>query len=68
MAKHLGILAWRIAWTEKPGGLQSMGSQGLDTTERLNHHLALYSRNQHNSVKQLSSNYFFFFLKIIIKK
>ena len=24
MATHLSILAWRIAWTEKPGGLQSM--------------------------------------------
>ena len=22
-----GILAWRITWTEEPGGLQSMGSQ-----------------------------------------
>ena len=27
MATHPRILAWRIAWTEKPGGLQSMGSQ-----------------------------------------
>ena len=26
------ILAWRIPWTEKPGGLQSMGSQESDTT------------------------------------
>ena len=26
MATHLSILAWRIAWTEEPGGLQSMGS------------------------------------------
>ena len=24
---HSGILAWRILWTEEPGGLQSMGSQ-----------------------------------------
>jgi len=24
---HSSILAWRIAWTEKPGGVQSMGSQ-----------------------------------------
>ena len=27
MATHLSILAWRILWTEKPGRLQSMGSQ-----------------------------------------
>ena len=24
---HSNILAWRIPWTEEPGGLQSMGSQ-----------------------------------------
>ena len=27
MATHCSILAWRIPWTEDPGGLQSMGSQ-----------------------------------------
>ena len=27
MAIHCSILAWRIPWTEEPGGLQSMGSQ-----------------------------------------
>ena len=27
MATHSSILAWRSPWTEKPGGLQSMGSQ-----------------------------------------
>ena len=26
MASHSSILAWRIPWTEEPGGLQSMGS------------------------------------------
>ena len=26
MAAHSGTLAWEIPWTEKPGGLQSMGS------------------------------------------
>ena len=26
-ATHFSILAWRIPWTEEPGGLQSMGSQ-----------------------------------------
>ena len=26
MATHSRILAWRIPWTEEPGGLQSMGS------------------------------------------
>ena len=27
MATYSSILAWRIAWTEESGGLQSMGSQ-----------------------------------------
>ena len=31
MATHSSVLAWRIPWTEEPGGLQSMGSQS-DTT------------------------------------
>ena len=34
MATHSSILDWRIPWTEEPGGLQSMGSQRVDTTER----------------------------------
>ena len=36
MATHSSILAWRIPWTEEPGGLQSMKSQrvGHDRTTR----------------------------------
>ena len=26
MATHSSVLAWKISWTEEPGGLQSMGS------------------------------------------
>jgi len=29
MATHSSILVWRIPWTEEPGRLQSMGSQGV---------------------------------------
>ena len=29
MAAHSSVLAWRIPWTEEPGRLQSMGSQGV---------------------------------------
>ena len=32
MVTHSSILAWEIPWTEEPGGLQSLGSQELDTT------------------------------------
>ena len=29
MTTHSSILAWRIPWTEEPGGLQSMGSKRI---------------------------------------
>ena len=32
MTIHSSILAWEIPWTEKSGGLQSIGSQELDMT------------------------------------
>ena len=32
MATHYSVLAWRLPWTEEPGGLQSMGSKESDTT------------------------------------
>ena len=32
MAAHSSILAWRIPWTEEPGGLQSRGRTESDTT------------------------------------
>ena len=33
MAAHSSILAWRIPWTEEPGGLWSIESQESDRTE-----------------------------------
>ena len=35
MATHSSILAWRIPWTEEPGGLQSWTHKESDMTERL---------------------------------
>ena len=29
LATHSSVLAWRIPWTKEPGGLKSMGSQGV---------------------------------------
>ena len=37
MENHSSILAWKIPWTEEPGGLQSMCHKGLDTTEVIKH-------------------------------
>ena len=39
--KHSSTPAWKIPWTEEPGGLQSMGSLESDTTERLHFHFSL---------------------------
>ena len=35
VATYSSILAWRIPWTEEPGGLQSMGHKELDMIEWL---------------------------------
>ena len=41
MAPHSSTVAWKIPWTEEPGGLRSMGSLESDTTERLYFHFSL---------------------------
>ena len=41
LAPHSSTLAWKITWTEEPGGLQSMGSLESGTTERLHFHFSL---------------------------
>ena len=41
MVPHYSTLAWKLPWMEEPGGLQSMGSQRVDTTERLHFHFSL---------------------------
>ena len=37
MATHSSIPAWRIPWTEQPGGLQSMGSHRVSQSKGLTH-------------------------------
>ena len=48
MAIHSSILAWRIPWTEKPGGLQSVG---VDMTERLTHTHHTQNTDQYSPTK-----------------
>ena len=43
MATHSSTLAWKIPWMEEPDGLQSMGLQESDRTERLNSNASLAS-------------------------
>ena len=49
MATPSSILAWKIPWTEEPGGLQLWGCKDLDTTKRLN-------TNTHTCKKLLKYN------------
>ena len=41
MATHSSIFAWKIPWTEGPGGLQSMRLQRVGTTERAHRHIQI---------------------------
>ena len=43
MATHSRVLAWRIPWTEEPGGLQSIGSQraGHDLATKQQQHIEI---------------------------
>ena len=42
MATHSSILAWRIPWTEEPGGLQSMDSQSQTGLKQVGMHACVY--------------------------
>ena len=46
MATHSHILAWKIPWTEEPGGLQSIGLQrvGHDRATTMQTHLAAFRK------------------------
>ena len=50
MATHSSILAWRIPWTEEPGGLQSMGSQLSDFTFTFHFHALEKEMATHSSI------------------
>ena len=56
MVTHSSILAWRIPWTEEPGGLQSMGSQRVRHDEVTNTHTHIHTI-------QYKSNIYCFFEK-----
>ena len=53
---HSSILAWRIPWTEEPGGLQSTGLQESDTTRRLNNHRHGFLKKKVHSLSNLISS------------
>ena len=45
---HSSTLAWKIPWTEEPGGLQSMGSGKVRHDERLHFHFSLSCNGEGN--------------------
>ena len=46
MATHSSIFAWRIPWTEEPGGLQSTGSQSQTRLSDFTHSLRSITMNK----------------------
>ena len=44
MTTHCSILAWKIPWTEDPGGLQSMGSQRVGY-DRVTKHTLIHTQS-----------------------
>ena len=59
MATHSSTLAWRIPWTEEPGGLQSMGSQSERLTYTHRHtHTHLISTHSNITILCFKNKYF----------
>ena len=52
MATHSSILAWRIPWTEEPGGLQSMGSQRVGHDWVTNTHTYTHTHTHTQAVRR----------------
>ena len=50
MAPHCSTLAWKIPWTEEPGGLQSMGLRLSDFTCTFHFHALEKAMATHSSV------------------
>ena len=49
MATHSSILAWRISWTEKPGGLQSTGLQRVEHGSGTEQQVFIYTEISRNA-------------------
>ena len=47
-APHSSTLAWKIPWTEEPGGLQSRGREESDMTKRLHFHFSFSCTGEGN--------------------
>ena len=63
MATHSSILAWRIPWTEEPGGLQSMGSQRVGHDWPINTHIHTHTHSFITLLDSPPEKWFIFFLE-----
>ena len=57
MATHSSILAWRIPWTEEPGGLQPRGRKEPDTSEPLHFHFHCFNTGARKIEMTCSSHF-----------
>ena len=71
MATHSSIIAWKIPWTEKPGGIQSRGSQKswtglkrLGTSTQMSNYYNLGKKILYSYKKFLVSSSFSFKMKL----
>ena len=66
METHSSILAWRIPWTEEPGGLQFMGREESGTTEQVTFHFSSLKKIPLDSgITRYQKEFFFFFLALL---
>ena len=65
-ATHSSILAWRIPWTEEPGGLQSMGSQRVGHNWALSIHFLKLNRSSQNLTVSWSWSVFIFVFFLLL--
>ena len=71
MATHLNILAWKIPWTEEPGGLWSIGSQRVGHAQRnlACTHMSTHLKTEfHNLVYSLTCKTFGIFTSSFSRK
>ena len=70
MATHFSTLAWKIPWTEEPGGLQSMGSHRIwhhRATSQLHSHIFInQNRNHYNQHIFANRNKFVYYFNVKI--
>ena len=66
MTIHSSTLAWRIPWTEEPGGLSSWGAKKPDVTEQLTHTILFNQLPFHRLFWVFFNIYLFFNLFILL--